>query len=148
MHLGPHNTIASLDGDRVYLASVRYDRLAVVDPRSDVIDDWIGPFRDSIRPFTIDRDGTLVFVTVDFLSGFEVASIDTGAKLFTVEVAGFPVAPDEYPSLPVTQSHGIALTPDEQEIWDADDVMTTSRLRCQRTARRPAPPDRRHPARQ
>ena len=101
---------------------MRYDRLAVVDPRSDVIDDWIGPFRDSIRPFTINRDGTLVFVTVDFLSGFEVASIDTGAKLFTVEVAGFPVAPDEYPSLPVTQSHGIALTPDEQEIWVADDV--------------------------
>ncbi len=122
MHEGPHNTIASLDGDRVYLASLKHDRLAVVDPRTDEIVDWIGPFRNSIRPFTINRDETLAFVTVDFLSGFEVGSIETGAKLHTVEVEGFPVAPDQYPTLPVTQSHGIALTPDETEVWVADDV--------------------------
>lgn len=122
MHLAPHNTIASLDGDRVYLASAKYDRLAVVDPRTDEIIDWIGPFKYSTRPFTINRDHTLAFVTVDFLSGFEVASIETGAKLYTVEVDGFPVAPNEFPTLPITQSHGIALTPDEEEIWVADDV--------------------------
>lgn len=122
MHEGAHNTIASLDGDRVYLASLKHDRLAVVDPRTDEIVDWIGPFRNSIRPFTINRDETLAFVTVDFLSGFEVASIETGAKLYTVEVEGFPLAPDQYPTLPVTQSHGIALTPDETEVWVADDV--------------------------
>jgi DNA-binding beta-propeller fold protein YncE len=122
MHVGAHNTIASLDGDRVYLASGDYDRLAIVDPRTDRIIDWIGPFRNSIRPFTINRDQTLAFVTVDFLSGFEVASIKTGAKLYTVEVEGFPVAPDQWPTLPATQSHGIALTPDEEELWVADDV--------------------------
>jgi DNA-binding beta-propeller fold protein YncE len=122
MHVGAHNTIASLDGDRVYLASGDYDRLAIVDPRTDRIIDWIGPFRNSIRPFTINRDQKLAFVTVDFLSGFEVASIKTGAKLYTVEVEGFPVAPDQWPTLPATQSHGIALTPDEEELWVADDV--------------------------
>jgi DNA-binding beta-propeller fold protein YncE len=122
MHESPHNTIASLDGDRVYLASSHHDQLAVVDPKTDRIVDWVGPFRDSIRPFTITRDRSLAFVTVDFLSGFEVANLETGAKLFTVEVEGFPVAPGEFPTLPVTQSHGIALTPDEQEVWVADDV--------------------------
>lgn len=122
MHMSPHNTIATLDGERVYLASSHHDRLAVVDPRTDEIVEWIGPFRDSIRPFTVNRADTLVFVTVDFLSGFEVARTDTGEKLFTVEVEGFPVAPDKFPTLPVTQSHGIALTPDEQELWVADDV--------------------------
>ena len=122
MHVGAHNTIASLDGDRVYLASAKYDRLAIIDPSTDRIIHWIGPFRNSIRPFTINRDQTLAFVTVDFLSGFEVGSINTGAKLYTVEVKGFPVAPDQWPTLPITQSHGIALTPDEQELWVADDV--------------------------
>jgi DNA-binding beta-propeller fold protein YncE len=122
MHVSPHNTIATLDGDRVYLASSKYDRLAVVDPATDEIVSWIGPFRDSIRPFTVNHDDTLVFVTVDFLSGFEVARTDTGEKLFSVEVAGFPVARNQFPTLPVTQSHGIALTPDERELWVADDV--------------------------
>jgi DNA-binding beta-propeller fold protein YncE len=122
MHEGPHNTIVSLDGDRVFLASVKHDRLAVVDPRRDEIVSWVGPFRDSIRPFTVNRAGSLVFVTVDFLSGFEVASLETGRKLYTVEVSGFPVAPEQHPRLPVTQSHGIALTPDERELWVADDV--------------------------
>jgi hypothetical protein len=122
MHVSPHNTIATLDGDRVYLASSKYNRLAVVDPATDEIVSWIGPFRNSTRPFTVNRDDTLVFVTVDFLSGFEVARTDTGKKLFSVEVAGFPVAPEQFPTLPVTQSHGIALTPDEQELWVADDV--------------------------
>jgi DNA-binding beta-propeller fold protein YncE len=122
MHVSPHNTISALAGDRIYLASSRYDRLAVVNPRTEKIIDWIGPFRDSIRPFTINRAETLAFVTVDFLSGFEIASIPNGKRLFTVEVAGFPVAPDQFPELPVTQSHGIALTPDENEIWVADDI--------------------------
>jgi sugar lactone lactonase YvrE len=37
-----------------------------------------------------------------------------------VEVKGFPVPPEDWPELPVTQSHGIALTPDETEIWVVD----------------------------
>ncbi len=120
MHVGTHNTIVSLDGRRAYLASLKHDRLAVVDTRTDKIVRWIGPFGDSIRPFTVKRDQSLVFVTVDFLNGFEVGDLRTGRRLYRVPVEGFPLAPGDYPELPVTQSHGIALSPDEKEIWVVD----------------------------
>ena len=120
MHVGTHNTIVSLDGRWAYLASLKHDRLAVVDTRTDRIARWIGPFGDSIRPFTVKRDGSLVFVTVDFLSGFEVGDLRTGRRLSRVPVQGFPLAPEDYPELPITQSHGIALTPDEKELWVVD----------------------------
>ena len=63
MHPGAHNTIVSLDGRRAYLASLKYDRLAVVDTRTDKIIRWVGPFGNSIRPFTVGiHAGSLVFV--------------------------------------------------------------------------------------
>jgi DNA-binding beta-propeller fold protein YncE len=120
MHPGAHNTIVSSDGRRAYLASLKHNRLAEVDTSTDRILRWIGPFGDSIRPFTINRAGTLVFVTVDNLSGFEVADLRSGKKLYRVEVEGFPLRPEDHPVLPATQTHGIALTPDEQELWIVD----------------------------
>jgi DNA-binding beta-propeller fold protein YncE len=120
MHHGAHNTIVSLDGTRAYLASLAHNRLAEVDTRSDRIVRWIGPFGDSIRPFTINRAKTLAFATVDNLSGFEVGDLRAGKQLYRVEVTGFPLRPEDHPKLPATQSHGIALTPDETEIWVVD----------------------------
>ena len=120
MHIGTHDTIVGLDGRRAYLGSLRYNRLAVVDTRTDRIIRWIGPFGNSIRPFTVNRDETLVFVNVDFLSGFEVGDLRTGRKLFRVQVKGFPLRRKDYPELPTTQSHGVALTPDETEVWVVD----------------------------
>ncbi len=120
MHVGAHNTIVSLDGRRAYLASLKHDRLAVVDTDTDRIVRWIGPFGESLRPFTVNREETLAFVNVNFLSGFEVGDLRTGRKLYRVPVAGFPLHPEDYPALPTTQSHGIALTPDEKEVWVVD----------------------------
>ena len=122
MHEGAHNTIVSLDGDHAYLASLKYDRLAVVDTGRDRIVRWIGPFGDSVRPFTVNRSETLVFAAVDFLSGFEVADVRTGRRLYRIEVQGFPLEPGDFPPLPRTQTHGIALTPDETEVWIVDDL--------------------------
>ncbi len=120
MHVGAHNTIVSLDGRHAYLASLKHDRLAVVDTETDRVTRWIGPFGDSLRPFTVNRAQSLAFVNVDFLSGFEVGDLRTGRKLYRVQVAGFPLRPEDYPEPPITQSHGIALTPDETEVWVVD----------------------------
>ena len=59
-------------------------------------------------------------MTVDNLSGFEVADLRSGEKLYRVEVEGFPLRPEDHPVLPATQTHGIALTPDERELWIVD----------------------------
>lgn len=118
---GTHNTIVGHSGKRAYLASLKSPVLTLVDTASNEVVGDVGPFRDSIRPFTINAEETLVFVTVDLLSGFQIGDLHTGQPIHTVEVKGFPLGPEDFPEPPVTQSHGIALTPDEKEIWVADD---------------------------
>jgi len=77
----------------------------------------IGPFSHSIRPFTINGSQTLCFVNVNELLGFEVGDCKTGKVLHRVEVAGYQTGPTKRHGCP---SHGIALTPDERELWLAD----------------------------
>lgn len=114
---GSHNTIAGPSGKSVYLASLQYPYLAVASTASNQIVKKIGPFSESIRPFAINSDESLAFVTVNFLSGFEVGDLNSGHVLHSVTVEGFPW---EDPPLPFHQSHGISLTPDEQQVWIVD----------------------------
>jgi hypothetical protein len=117
VYQGPHNALVSPTGKRVYLESYFYDYLTVVETKTNTIINKVGPFSAAVRPFTVNGIETLTFVNIDFLSGFEVGDLVTGEKLYSVQVEGFPW---EDPVLPITQSHGIALTPDEREIWVVD----------------------------
>jgi len=114
---GSHNTIYSSDGERVYLASLRSPVLSVVDARTHQIASEVGPFDNMIRPFTVNGSDTLVFVNINGLLGFEVGDLRTGKKLYRVEVSGYSQGPVKRHACP---SHGIALTPDEKELWLAD----------------------------
>jgi hypothetical protein len=119
---GAHNTIYGPDGSRVYLAGLRSPLLAVVDAKTHSVINKIGPFSNSIRPFTINGSQTLSFVNVNDLLGFEVGDNKTGEKLYRVEVTGFQKGPTKRHGCP---SHGIALTPDEKELWLADSRNTS-----------------------
>jgi len=77
----------------------------------------VGPFSDVVRPFTINGSDTLCFVDVNGLLGFEVGDLRSGQKLYRVEVQGYRQGPVKRHGCP---SHGIALTPDERELWVAD----------------------------
>ena len=112
-----HNTIYGPDGRRVYLAGLKSPRLAVVDPATHKVVTEVGPFSNVIRPFTINAAQTLCFVNVNDLLGFEVGDLKTGKMLHRVEVAGYTKGPVKRHGCP---SHGVALTPDEREIWLAD----------------------------
>lgn len=112
IHEGTHNTIVSLNGKHVYFASVDYNYLTMADAKTHKILKKIGPFDAPIRPFTINGRETLVFANVEHLQGFEVANITTGKKLYRVAVKGFP-----YTSTRDVPTHGIALSPDEKELW-------------------------------
>jgi len=114
---GAHNTIYGPDGSRVYLAGLHSPVLSVVDAKTHTVVQEIGPFSRSIRPFTINGSQTLCFVNVNELLGFEVGDCKTGKVLHRVEVAGFQTGPTKRHGCP---SHGIALTPDERELWLAD----------------------------
>jgi len=114
---GAHNTVYSLDGNQVYLAGLRSPHLSVADTKTHTVAKTVGPFSHSIRPFTVNGSQTLCFVNVNNLLGFEVGDIRTGKMLHRVEVQGYKQGPVKRHGCP---SHGIALTPDEKEIWLAD----------------------------
>jgi DNA-binding beta-propeller fold protein YncE len=114
---GSHNTIYSADGAHVYLAGLKSPLLTVADTRTHKVARTVGPFDDVIRPFTVNGSETLVFVNINGLLGFEVGDLRTGQKLHRVEVQGYQQGPVKRHGCP---SHGIALTPDEKELWLAD----------------------------
>lgn len=114
---GSHNTIWAEDGSRVYLAGLKSPILRIADPKSNTVTGTVGPFAAGIRPFTVNGSNTLAFVNVNELLGFEVGDVRTGKKLYRVEVQGYKNGPVARHGCP---SHGIAMTPDEREIWLVD----------------------------
>ena len=114
---GSHNTIYAPDGKHVYLAGLKSATLSVVDPAQRRVTSVVGPFGNVVRPFTVNGAGTLVFANVNDLLGFEVGDLRTGKVLHRVEVTGYSKGPVKRHGCP---SHGVALTPDERELWLAD----------------------------
>ncbi len=114
---GSHNTIFAADGSRVYLAGLKSTSLSIADPKTHKVSATVGPFENVIRPFTVNGNNSLVFVNVNGLLGFEVGDVKTGKKIAHVEVEGVKQGPVKRHGCP---AHGIALTPDEKELWLAD----------------------------
>jgi DNA-binding beta-propeller fold protein YncE len=114
---GSHNTIYSADGKHVYLAGLKSPTLSIADPKTNKVVSTVGPFENVIRPFTVNSKNTLVFVNVNGLLGFEVGDVKTGKKLYHVEVTGYEKGEVKRHGCP---AHGIALTPDQKELWVAD----------------------------
>ena len=105
-------------GGACYLAGLKSaDALGRGPARSDASSSAVGPFGNVVRPFTVNGAGTLVFVNVNDLLGFEIGDLRTGKVLHRVEVQGYQKGPVKRHGCP---SHGIALTPDERELWLAD----------------------------
>jgi DNA-binding beta-propeller fold protein YncE len=114
---GSHNTIYAENGSHVYLAGLHYNYLLVADPSTNKVTEKVGPFADVVRPFTVDGSNSRCYVNVNQLLGFEIGDIKTGKELYKVTVQGFQSGPVKRHGCP---SHGIALSPDEKEIWLAD----------------------------
>jgi len=113
---GAHNTVMGLDGTRVYLAGLKSPLLRVADTATDRVVREI-PFSAAVRPFTVNGAQTLAYANVNELLGFEIGEIGSGRFLHRVEVPGFKKGPVKRHGCP---SHGIALSPDEKEVWVAD----------------------------
>jgi DNA-binding beta-propeller fold protein YncE len=119
-----HNTTVSVDGRYVFMegqeksptqASPKHT-VAVVDTRTDRIVRRVGPFSGVVRPFTVNGKGSLVFATVHNLIGFQVGDVATGKVLYTAKPTGYAQPPADNR----IHSHGIALTPDEKEVYVVD----------------------------
>ena len=115
----PRQAIFSPDGALVYLSAWESNVLSIVDAKARKIVREVGPFSNYICPFSINRKASQVFANVDGLVGFEVGDLQTGLILDRVVVEGYQMDDAGKYECP---SHGIALTPDERELWVADGV--------------------------
>jgi DNA-binding beta-propeller fold protein YncE len=120
-----HNTIYGADGREVYLAGTGSPILFVADTGTHTVAKRVGPFSDVIRPFTVNAQQTLCFVNVNGLLGFEVGDLKSGKMLHRVEVRGYQQGPVKRHSCP---SHGVALTPDESELWVVDAANSSAHI--------------------
>jgi len=117
IHKRAHNTIYGPSGKQVYMGDIASPWLWVADAKKHEVVNKVGPFANFVRPFTVNGKETRAYITVDSLLGFEVGDITTGKKLAHIEVEGWNRGPVRRHGNP---SHGIALTPDEKELWLAD----------------------------
>jgi hypothetical protein len=91
--------------------------LTVVNASDHSILREVGPFANHVRPFTVNGIQSRCYVNLDSLLGFEIGDLKTGKKIAHIEVEGFKTGPVKRHGCP---SHGIALSPDEKELWLAD----------------------------
>jgi DNA-binding beta-propeller fold protein YncE len=103
---GPHNTIVSRDGARVFLGPRNSRYLVVASTATNTVVRRVGPLKPGVRPFTIDESRGLAYTTATGFLGFQVSSLESGRVLYTIPI-DFP-----WRHSLGTPSHGIALTPD------------------------------------
>jgi glutamine cyclotransferase len=116
---GAHNTIWSLDGSKVFMAGLRSNTMSIADPKTNTVVKTVGPFSASVRPFTVNGAGTLIYANVNDLLGFQIADVNTGKVIHTVQVQGYGWSRERLTGHGCP-SHGIALSPDEKEVWVTD----------------------------
>ena len=114
---GAHNTVVGLDGSKMYLGGLKSPWLFVADAKTHQVISKVGPFSGAVRPFTVNGEQTLCYVTVNGLLGFEIGDLVTGKVVRRVEVEGFKTGPVKRHGCP---SHGVGLTPDAKEAWVCD----------------------------
>jgi DNA-binding beta-propeller fold protein YncE len=120
-----HNMGLSADGKTVFMAPNGVTMTVGDVPSMKAIKTIT--FSDHIRPFVINHDATRVYANVNNLLGFEIADVKTGEVIKRIEA---PAELWKAKWADVTQhfyghacpSHGIALTPDESELWVVDNI--------------------------
>lgn len=111
----PHNTVCSRDGKRMYLAPMGDPhKVTIVDVATHSAVGEI-PFSDVVRPVALSRDEKRFYAQVDGLVGFEVADVASRRMIHRVAAQ---LTPEQ--KKVDSRSHGIALRPDQKELWECD----------------------------
>jgi DNA-binding beta-propeller fold protein YncE len=122
---GAHNLNLSLDAKLAFM-SPNGKVMGIADTATHKLVKTIS-FPDNIRVFVVNHDASLIYANNNNLLGFIIADVRTGQMLQRIEVQGFGW-PEKWNITPRPRiphgcpSHGIALTPDEKEIWLSDGI--------------------------
>ncbi len=120
-----HNLNLSPDGKTAFM-SPNNKVMTISDIRSRNVIRTI-EFPDNVRVFVVNKDASRIYANNNNFLGFMIADVATGKVIKSVEVtsvdwkSAWNASPR--PHIPHgCPSHGIALTPDEKEIWLADGI--------------------------
>src|ERR1700730_7413057 len=123
---GPHNTIVSPNGSRVYMGnrdftgSAGTNDFAIADTATNLVVGGVTPLQSGARPFTINSKETLSFNTATGFLGFQVGDLAAGKVIYTIAVDGSKI-PGYTTNTPASiPSHGISLSPNDKEIYLID----------------------------
>src|SRR5689334_9757031 len=120
-----HNMALSADGKTVFMAPNGVTMTVGDVPSMKALKTIT--FSDHVRPFVINHDATRVYANLNNLLGFEIADVKTGEVIKRIE-APAEMWKAKWGDLSKhffghgCPSHGIALTPDESEIWVVDNI--------------------------
>ncbi len=122
-----HNLTITADGKMGAFAALSpppMSNVAIVDIPNKKVNCYIH-FSDAPRPLTMNHDGSLIYVNVNNLDGFEIGDTKTCKMIKRVELPGEMwkakwADPNHRFFGHGLPSHGIGLTPDESEIWVTD----------------------------
>lgn len=110
----PHNTYVSANGRRLYLGTMSGSRITIYDTTTHKQINEIAP-GDWVRPIALRRDESLAYVALSKLHGFAVVDLKEGKTVRRVEMPALPPGTEIPPY--DTLTHGLALTPDERELY-------------------------------
>ena len=120
-----HNMNMSPDGKTVFDAAngntMTIADMATMKPTGTIT------FSDHVRVFVINHDASRVYANLNNLLGFEIADVKTRKVIKRIEVPGEMwkakwADPNQHFYGHGAPMHGIAMTPDESEIWIPDAI--------------------------
>jgi len=111
-----HNSLVSPDGSRLFLGTTTtlsvFDITHPTDPQKPTLLKSIPNVGESgVFPFTVNHQLSLAFVCLGSHVGFDVVDLLQGKPIHRVLASTSPIP---------HRTHGIALTPDQSEIWISD----------------------------
>ncbi len=113
--VGAHNSIASLNGQFIYLGTDT--NLWVFNPKDDSLVLQVKDCGESgVFPFTVDSRNRFAYVCLGKHVGFDIVDLKTGEVPHRI----WAHDAETHTKLISHRTHGAALTPDEKEIWISD----------------------------
>jgi DNA-binding beta-propeller fold protein YncE len=114
----PHNSVNIGSNRYIFISSMGSHEIDIIDLEKMDYSAHI-PVGGRPRPFVVSKNGQTIYVAVSDLHGFNIVDIPGKKVIERVEMPSEhpgPPRPREYET-PDTYTHGLALTPDENEVW-------------------------------
>src|SRR6202165_5683934 len=114
----PHNSVNIGSNRYMFISSMGSHEIDVIDLEKMDYSAHI-PVGGRPRPFVVSKDGRTMYVAVSDLHGFNIVDVADKKVVQRVEMPSEhpgPPRPREFET-PDTMTHGLALTPDESELW-------------------------------